>query len=272
MGVGGGDRGERMKARATFPAPVGITLERSTMNVPSAIDFKTYRALEGVNSHYLMDIIQRSPAHAKWNLTNNEDSPALTFGRAFHAAVLEPVKLLEDFAVLPDDLDRRTKAGKEEYAALAATGKTLLKSDDMRRIEAMSVAIRAHEAARMLLGAALHVECSIAWERDGLKCKARLDALSTDFVADIKTTVDASPRAFERSIYQYGYHIQAAWYMAAARAARFKFQNYFIIAIESAQPHGVAVYEIDQGYLETAERMIEGAIETHKKCVAAGVW
>jgi exodeoxyribonuclease VIII len=238
-----------------------------------SIPFPEYLAHPGINAHYLMDMIQRSPAHARWNKDHpQEDTPSLAFGRAFHAAVLEPATLLDRFVCIPEDLDRRTKAGKDEYAKLCATGKTLLKLEDMHRVTAMQAAIREHRTARELIGWAMHVEASVFWEQSGFQCKARLDAVSGSAVVDLKTTTDASKDAFTRTIQRYGYHIQAAWYMAAARAAGLNVDRFVFVAVETSAPYGVAAYTLDEGYLMAAEHAIQNALELHRQCEKVGHW
>lgn len=76
---------------------------------------KEYRTREGVSSTDLKHLM-RSPAHFKyWKEHPQEDTPALLFGRASHKYMLEKDDFFNEFAVVPN-IDRRTKAGKEEYA------------------------------------------------------------------------------------------------------------------------------------------------------------
>ena len=236
-----------------------------------SIPFETYRRRPGLNAHYLFDLL-RSPTHAKFNRASDKDSPALAFGRAFHAAVLEPAELLNRFIVVPEDIDRRTKAGKEEYAELCASGKTLLSHDDMGRITDMNRALRQHKVAREALAKIEGIEQSFFWEQGGLPFKARLDGYGGNCIVDLKTATDASARAFQRSVYTYGYHVQAAHYLEAALAHELNINQVLFVVVEIAPPYGVAVYRLDEGYLDSARSAIENAVALHRECEKTGRW
>lgn len=234
------------------------------------ISFEQYRAIDALNSHYLVDLL-RSPAHARHNKAHDDDTPSMAFGRAFHTAVLEPAELLNRYVAKPD-VDARTKAGKAALAALP-TNKEWLSAEDMARISGMERAIRGHKTARELLAGCFAVEQSLTWEMGGLPCKARLDGLGVEYVLDLKSTQDASKRAFERSLWNFAYHIQGAFYKEAALANGFNKVNQFIhIAVESSAPYGVAVYRMDEGYIEAALEQISEAMEIHRRCVKSGEW
>ena len=67
--------------------------------------------------------LSKSPAHFKYALENPEvETPALAFGTAFHAYVLEKDKFDSEYIVAPK-LDRRTKEGKALAAQIEASGK-----------------------------------------------------------------------------------------------------------------------------------------------------
>ena len=67
----------------------------------------------------------------------------------------------------------------------------------------------------------------------------------SDCVVDIKTTANASPGEFRRSVYNFSYHLQAQHYMVAAERGRFIF-----IVVERDAPHCVAIYELDDDALK----------------------
>lgn len=235
------------------------------------ISFSEYRARPGLNSHYLKDLL-RNPAYAKWNKEHDRDTPTLAFGRAFHAAVLEPAELLTRFTVAPEDMDRRTKAGKAMYEDLQKSGKTILSCEDMFRITSMNHSLRQHAAARKLLGEVEYVERSVFWEMSGLACKSRLDAVAGTRIIDIKTCQSAEKRKFERDIVDYGYFQQAAFYLESMYAHNQNVNEFVFIAIESQAPHGIAVYSLDQGFIDAGRAKIEEAFAIHKQCVKEDRW
>ena len=71
-----------------------------------------YNSVDAVNKSTLWEM-RKSPLHY-WHLmhdTPREDTAAMKFGRAAHAAILTPAAYKKDFAIMPN-IDRRTKAGK----------------------------------------------------------------------------------------------------------------------------------------------------------------
>ena len=198
-----------------------------------------------------------------------EPSPAMLLGSALHAAILEPQRFAQMVRVAPD-VDRRTKAGKEEHAAFVASlpkGAIVLSGEDYNAVRDAQLAINA-SILPTLMGTG-ESEVSIYWgEQWGDKvvgCKARLDWLGYDgvrpsqgLIIDIKTTRDASPAAFSRAAASYGYLHQAAWYMrAAARLNAIgqgpKIADYLIVAVEMEAPYAVGLYRLSGDDLKAAD-------------------
>src|SRR3546814_8878287 len=90
-------------------------------------------------------------------------------------------------------------------------------------------------------------EVTLRWvdEATGLRCKARADRWNRRrrYMADLKTTDDASERGFGRSVVNYGYDITHAHYCEGARACGEPVDKYLIVAQEKKAPYLAAVYE-----------------------------
>ena len=78
---------------------------------------KEYHAHPAISKSDL-DLAHRSPMHYQYRKEHPQGSqtPALLIGSAVHKMVLESSTFDEEFAVLDDAIDRRTKAGKEAYS------------------------------------------------------------------------------------------------------------------------------------------------------------
>lgn len=195
----------------------------------------------------------RSAAHYKaWIETpDDNDTPTLAFGRAFHCALLEPKRFATAYAVPPDFGDLRTKAGKAARDAWHASNPRVetIPQEDMDRITGMLRAVHAHPwARRAVQDGSSEVTCRWIDAETGLPCKARADYFvqgRAPYVLDVKTTLDASPEEFTRSIAKYGYHIQHAHYCEGWRNAGIPLSNYLLLAVESQAPYAVALYHID---------------------------
>ena len=179
-----------------------------------------YNAADGIRRSDLW-LMKDSPEKFKYHMDHPEDedekNPAFLFGSACHKMVLEPESFEDEYAVAPN-VDRRTKAGKEEWMQFCDQneGKIVLGADDFKTISEMSKAVTVHPlAGRMISG---HHEVPFFWidPDTGEKCKCKADVVKiTDrkyVLVDYKTTTDASTETFNKHILRFGYHVQAAMY------------------------------------------------------------
>lgn len=246
------------------------------------MDNAAYHAHPAVSKSHL-DLIARSPLHywARYldpNRVTPEPSPQMRLGTALHTHVLELSRWDEEIAVAPA-MDRRTKAGKEAWQAFQddAAGKTVISSDDADQVMAMGRAVMRHPAAAMLLGLPGKAETTHMWTdaATGLECKCRPDWLTDDgsIMVDLKTTKDASPRGFRRSIGDYRYHLQAAWYLHGLEQATGKRPDQFIfICVESTAPYACAVYAADAEMIERGHEQAMRDLAKLAECRAAASW
>ena len=226
-----------------------------------------------------LKLFARSPAHyyAAYldpNRIERSPTPAMRIGTATHCAILEPERFSAEYIALPEDLDRRTKEGKQAYSELIATGAELLTSDDMAMVMNMACAFRDNKISRALFDRPHSVEQSIYATINGVSCKGRPDFITADglLVMDVKTTKDASPEAFGKSAWNLGYHIQAAFYRRVIGAATGTTPDFIFGCVESEAPHLVAYYSVPQHLLEYADGIIDTLLERYAECLAADMW
>jgi hypothetical protein len=246
--------------------------------VYAGVPFEDYLRWDAASQSQLK-ALARSPAHLRAALAEpDEDSAALRIGRALHAAVLEPDVFAKGFAALADGTDLRTKAGKEARDAILAAGAVPLKQAEYEAIGAMRAALLAHAAAGHLLRSEGPAEQSIVWidEETGVLCKARQDkhahGVGGGVIVDVKTTTDASPRQFERTIFDFGYHRQGAFYLRGAEALGLPVAHFAILAVEKDAPHAVAVYRLNEGALDAGDAEVVGLLNRYKRCRERDEW
>ena len=195
----------------------------------------------------------------------------MKLGTAVHSLVLEPDNFYNDVAVSPEY--PTGAAGKELKAEfeLINENKTIIDREQFAIAKKMAASVMGHDEAMRIL---VNVEC----ERSGyyidreteLLCKYRPDIRSRHFIADLKTTTDASKEAFSRTIHRFGYHISAAHYLAGdTELHNTRHEQFVFIVVENKPPHQVAVYTLDDrsltlGYKKRAEglRAIRSAQDT----------
>lgn len=228
-----------------------------------------YKAINAVNKSTLW-WLRKSPAHYQWALTaETPDTPAMKFGRAVHAAILEPEKYASDFVTFFGD--RRTKAGKEEYQALIDSGKEIISIEDAETVLGMVHAIprRVFEMISMA-----DKEKALLWTdpESGVECKGRLDAIRNGLVIDYKTTTDASTDAFSREAMRYGYDLQAAMYLTAAELNGYGKCDFVFIAQEKAAPFAVNIIRASDGFIERGLWIMRDLLKKWKECNDSGEW
>ena len=231
-----------------------------------------------------LDQIAKSPLHYWARFLDPdrvwpEPTPAMRLGTALHTHVLELSKWDDQIAVAPSDINRRTKEGREQWAAFeaAAKRKTVITADDAAQVMAMGRAVMRHPAAAMLLGLPGKAETTHMWTDAAteLECKCRPDWLTDDgsIVVDLKTTKDASLRGFKQSVANYRYHVQAAWYLHGLEQATGKRPDQFIfICVESTAPYATAVYAADVEMIERGHDQAMRDLAKLAVCKAADSW
>lgn len=254
----------------------------STSKVPEpgihrGVPMADYHSWLALSNSWLTEL-RRSPAHLAARLKYPQaDTPAMLLGRAVHAAVLEPDTFAERFGKAPEKLDRRTKAGKAEWADLQQMfGADILTHDDFKKCMAIRDAVWKKRTSKMLKGSG-DIEVSVVWqERNGVLSKARMDRVSKDLaggtIVDLKTTTDASLLQFERRIFQMGYHRQGAWYLRAAAAQGIKCGHYTIIAIEKEPPYESATYRLTEQAIDAGWQQIEPLLDIYAECAEKNDW
>lgn len=231
----------------------------------------------GVASKSALDQLDKSPAHYRAWLAGEceQHSKALEFGSALHCRIMEPDRFASGYAVRPDFGDGRTKAAKEAKALWESStvGKTAVSPDDSETIAHMAARIEAHPVAGRLFRGGM-AESTIAWmdPDSGVDCKGRVDYYRGGVAIDLKTTTDASPSEFAKSIAGYRYHVQAALYLQGLQACGEKPKGFIFVAVEKEPPYAVGVYElhpedIGKGYLAVAR-----GLSTMAQCLRTDHW
>lgn len=231
-----------------------------------------------------LDLVARSPLHywARYvdpNRVEPEPTPAMLLGTAVHTHVLELDAWDQRYIAAPEGIDRRTKAGKEEWAAFEAqaAGRSVISRADAELVMAIGRAVHGHPAAAYLLNQSGQAETTHMWtdEATGLQCKCRPDWLLDDgsLIVDLKTTEDASPAGFRKSIANFRYHVQAAWYLdGLERATGKRPEQFLFVAVEKKPPHAVAVYAADVEMVAAGAAAAARDLEVLATCKQANAW
>jgi exodeoxyribonuclease VIII len=234
-----------------------------------------YARLDGIRASWLKTLATSTPAHLRQQIDFPQpESDAFRLGRALHCRILTPDRFASAYTTMPK-VDRRTKEGKEAYAKALddAAGREILDEEAMRTVDGMASAVLASSGAAEALGIATSRETVMTAEIDGEPCKCRVDAFSmSGLLLDIKTTTSAAPRAFARSVVDYGYLLQMAFYRAVMIRNGIPLGKTVIIAVEKAAPFGVAVYEVSESDIDFAFRAVPSLVARYALCQRSGFW
>jgi exodeoxyribonuclease VIII len=224
-----------------------------------------------------LDLICKAPALYRWRQANpQEQTPAMRLGTLTHAVVLEPDLFELETAVRPEGIDRRTSVGRADWAAfeLEAEGREIISSEEWTKLAAIRDAVRSHPAAALALAGSPVIEQSIFWDAGSIACRCRPDAVTErGVIVDLKTTRDASPDGFAKSIAKYRYHVQAAFYSDGYRAAFGEAPRGFVfIAVETDPPYLVAVYVSSEAMTNRGRFDYRADLETFRECQDTDTW
>lgn len=204
-----------------------------------------------------------------------EPSAAMKFGTLFSdiATGRAPEIVEIPRIALASDGSRRGKAWAQFVED--NPGKLLLNAEEVRRIAEMLASLRSHAmAARLFMDAPGEVELAIRWECDktGLKRRAKLDKLLGNCILDLKTTRDASPKAFASAIYEYRYMRQAVYYQDAVEALTGERMPFAFVVIETEPPYDCAVYDLSPEFEDLGRWSLDRLLARFAECNATGKW
>lgn len=252
------------------PYVPGMKLDGLISGVPNDI----YHSDPDSISKSGLDLINRSPAHYFF-APHKEPTRAMQLGTALHTAILEPETFARDYMLLRDVKDRRSAAYKD--AVKTHGPDNVLTGPEADSVAGMQESVYANTKAANLIKGCEHKEISVFAECPitGVRLRCRFDGLSLkgNYAIDLKTTRDARPDEFSKSIYNYRYHVQDAFYRYVFLCAtggeldRFEF-----IAVENEIPHVTMIYQLDDISRAIGESGFKSDLSVVKECLTAGIW
>ena len=238
-----------------------------------------YRSHPAISRSQLWKL-NESPEKFKYFLDNPEPpTPALLFGQVIHKLILEPETFYTEFAIAPN-VDRRTKAGKEEYAEFCeySAGKTVITTDIMEIAAPMAVKVRTDpNCATLLIGE--HEKPFFWTDKDtGEQCKCRVDCITRyngkRYIIDYKSAESAETRAFNSKLFKYGYHLQAGMYCTGVqKAAKLKqLPGFIFIVQEKKPPHSINIISCPDDVIQAGIDKFREFIGTYHSCKETDYW
>lgn len=241
-----------------------------------------YFSDEALSRGGVVDIL-KTPADFRVKKPQTE---AMTEGRLIHAMTLEPETVENFFAVMPQ-ISKATAEGKAIFRELAESGKEVIKQNIYDEAAAVATAMRSHTFYGATVGDFLDhpgtmKEVALFWDQEFefeggkfvVPCKCKFDAINPELeiILDLKSTTDASPDKFAKSVLypeNSGAYLQSAFYTMAAGMEKYKF---LFLACEKKPPFCTGLYSVDPHTVEIAMEKITRAAWIYKQGLETGIW
>jgi hypothetical protein len=247
------------------------------------ISAKEYHALTDIVSNSYLGKLARVPAAAK---LPQEETEAMTFGRAFHCYVLEGGEAFYERFLCFDSIPakptkRSTQKTVDNYAAWlqSLSGVAAITKEDLCAIQEMDKAVYRHPFACELLKNGIS-ETSIFWDDTdtGLPCKVRPDRIpdgNKGVILDLKSTANAAPVPFRNDCVKFGYAREGGMYLEGlckVTGAIFNDLIFALIAVEKKEPYRVEVYTLDVEFVDYGFKEFKRLLYLEKQCRDNNFW
>ena len=243
-----------------------------------------YHATEAASASQLRKLWQSTPAHLRAELdAKDKPTPAMQMGTLAHSIILEPDKPLPGIVIQPEEYEpgkkwtRAAKVCKDWHAEQERAGLLVLKADEYDAAFCMANSIAGHPIASALLAKGRSEVSIIAHDTaNKVDVRARMDFLPDGLpaIVDVKSTLDASERAFARKAYEMGYHIQAAFYLDLwnSQMPTEPRTEFYFVTVENSAPFSVNVFQAAPEFIARGREDYRHALATYARCLAEDHW
>lgn len=216
-----------------------------------------------------------------------DPKPQYDFGHAAHKMVLGEG---QQIFVLDPAIHGRTKDGeiakvpaatskwKAAEAQARESGRLPITKANMDIAQRMAGRVHTNPIAARLFMSGMP-EVSGYWhdQATGVRCRFRADWLPDRpgrmICVDYKTALSADPKKFEKSLVDYGYHQQAAWYLDGLREVGIADDAAFLFIVQKkTPPFPVSLVQIRPEDVELGRRQNRRALELYARCRAEKSW
>ena len=225
-------------------------------------------------------ILAKSPAHVaiqnpRLGGTSRESTAAMDTGSLIHAILSGN----EDEIRVGEFDNYLTKAARDWRETTRALNRVPVLVESYNEAAEIAAIVR-HKAAQGITNSpfsnSAKTEVTAIWKEGDAFCRARYDVLCVDEhgnadIWDWKTTSDISDRGIEKSIANFRYDIQAAFYMRGLESLGYKLPqlSFVFVFIEVTPPYTVRRVVLSNEYLAQARKEVSEAISRWQQCLAS---
>ena len=264
-----------------------------------------YRGIPAVSQSSLKIVGEQGPADYQWSREHPRSTDDLILGSAVDCLLFDASEDHRIFEARFEVADSKawpnatcamcgavprapciTKKG--EVSKTCHEGRRAAHVTDGREALSWEAAQEAHELARALLGhptagrmlATTEHQVPMVWQDPvtGVWMKGRLDCVRPgSHLDDVKTGrpgCAASPRAWAKHAWGFGYHYQAAAYHDGWQQLTGEDLPWSWVVAEKRQPYAahIAIFHATPAWLELGRKAYRRAAEMFRDCCAVGIW
>lgn len=241
---------------------------------------EVYHAEPALNRSVADKMITTCPLKVKYEMEKpSPSSPALLNGGHIHSGVLEPHLTDSEYGCKPLEIDgnsSRTNAYKELFAEMqdANPSKRWITESDYNNNKEVIASVLEHPLAHEIHSNPKGmIEHTGFYDLVGTACKVRPDYYEKNGrVVDLKTTTDASEKGFLKSIRQFNYIFQAAWYFTGLRAMGEEPKQFVFLVVEKSPPYATRCYALDNSDIEREIPRVFKACKLWDECLKTDIW
>ena len=235
---------------------------------------EVYHAHDSVSKSSL-DLFDRSPAHLHF-AEPFKSSRAMVIGTAIHTALLEPERFKKEYLLLDSVTDRRSAVYKD--AIKHTPEENVLVATEAKNVKSMTETAKSNTDFIDYASEGYEVELSFfgICSATGEAIRCRFDMLTSSGRAlDLKKTRDARPSEFSKSVFNYRYHVQHAFYSHVYKCVTGDdLKSFEFFAIEETSTHTNAIYSLCEETLELGNYYMMKNLKDYASCEnpASSIW
>lgn len=245
------------------------------------VPFDVYRSWDAVSQSDLKKFSENARKFRYFQQNKISTKTAfMEFGSQVHSALLTPDEFRNEYFVIDQQIDRRTKDGAAIWNdAVAKFGEgRIIKLQDHERIKRCCDSLSRHKEVSNLLKITPQTdrELSFVWKHKstGQMLKGRIDlaVLKINTVADLKVTQSADKEKFRKKIVEFGYHIQGAYYLEGLRSNGLDMNTFVFIVVEDQSPHCVSFLKLRDSAIELGSKQFDAMLHQYQICSSTNFW
>lgn len=220
------------------------------------ISHEAYHAGLGVSSTRAKKALH---SYAEYVNPINEDSQALAFGRAFHAAILEPELYATRYKPTPM-LSRNSKAWDQFAAECAAYGKEAILDCEREQIRGMLRCIREHPEYSLLPKFDAEIMAITQDFETGLTIKCKADLFGSSIIDFKSTSSGIRPADFIHDMIKWNYHVSAAFYQDIIASIIGERLPFVVVPVTKKVPFECEFYTLSDEMLDEGRKLYKAGL------------